>query len=177
MAWNVSKPRQHSRACSGHAIEIGATTSNPTWLALLASWPQSMASLCLGHILRRSVPVERFTGWLLFICKRGKRRHNQAGFYWAVPPVTASGYDWTNRFLVEYDLRRQSEAGKEMMGMIFRTDNHEYLSANAESALIMNTVAAVIKNPEPLLAYSWRRMLPGAIGRTPRGRVMRHPSP
>ena len=66
---------------------------------------------------------------MLFFCKRGKQKHNRAGFYWGVPSDTAGGYDWTRKFLFEYDLRRQSEAGKEMMGMIFRIDTHEHLSA------------------------------------------------
>lgn len=142
------------------AMEIGAATGNPTWLALLASWLQSMTGLRLGHILRRSVPVERFEGWMTFFCKRGVTRYNQSGFYWGVPAVTTSGYDWANPFLVEYALRRQSAYGKEMMGMIFRTDNYDYLSANTVNALTMSTVAGVIRNPEQLRTYSWRRILP-----------------
>ena len=77
-----------------------------------------------------------------------------------MPSETASGYDWTKEFLLEYDQRRQSDVGKEMMGMIFRTDTHEYLSAKAVNALTMNTVAGIIENPELLTTYSWRRMLP-----------------
>jgi len=49
-----------------------------------------------------------------------------------------------------------------MMGMIFRTDTFEYLSAQAVNALTMNTVAGVIENPELLTTYSWRRLLPTA---------------
>jgi len=97
----------------------GAETGDPTWLALLASWLQAMANLRLGHVLRRSVPVELYNGWMLFFCKRGKQKHNRAGFYWGVPSETSCGYNWTDKFLVEYDQRRQSDVGKEMMGMIF----------------------------------------------------------
>ena len=60
-------------------MEAGAETGDPTWLALLASWLQAMANLRLGHVLRRSVPVERFEGWMLFFCKRGKQKHNRSG--------------------------------------------------------------------------------------------------
>ena len=77
-----------------------------------------------------------------------------------VPSETTSGYDWTKKFLLECAQRRQSDVGKEMMGMIFRTDTHEYLSAKAVNALTMNTVAGTIGNPELLTTYSWRRMLP-----------------
>jgi len=97
----------------------GAETGDPTWLALLASWLQAMVNLRLGHVLRRSVPVELYNGWMLFFCKRGKQKHNRAGFYWGVPSETSCGYNWTDKFLVEYDQRRQSDVGKEMMGMIF----------------------------------------------------------
>ena len=99
-------------------METGAEAGDPTWLALLVSWPQSMASVRPGHALRKSVPIERFEGWMLFFCKGGKHKHNRAGFYLGVPSGTSSGYDWAKRFL--YDLRRQRDVGKEMMGMIFR---------------------------------------------------------
>ncbi len=139
-----------------------AETDDPTWLALLASWLQAMANLRLGHVLRRSVPVELYGGWILFFCKRGKQKHNRAGFYWGAPSETSCGYNWTVPFLKEYDLRRQSDVGKEMMGMIFRTDTFEYLSARAVNALTMSTVAGVVENPEELTTYSWRRLLPTA---------------
>jgi len=99
---------------------------------------------------------------MLFFCKRGKQKHNRAGFYWGVPSETSCGYDWTVKFLKEYDIRRRSDVGKEMMGMIFRTDTFEYFSAKAVNALTMNTVAGVIENPELLTTYSWRRLLPTA---------------
>jgi hypothetical protein len=142
------------------AMEAAAESGDPIWLAFLASWLQAMANLRLGHVLRRSVPVEQYDGWMLFFCKRGKQRHNRAGFYWGVPSRTSSDYTWTERFLIEYNCRRNSDAGKEMMGMIFRTDTQEYLSAKAVNALTMNSVAGVVENPELLTTYSWRRMLP-----------------
>ena len=141
-------------------MEVGAESGDPTWLALLASWLQAMANLRLVPVLRRSVPVELFAGWMLFFCTRGKQQHNRAEFYWGVPSVTATNYDWTYKFLEEYNLRRQSDMGKEMMGMIFRTDTYEYLSSRAVNALTMNAVAGVVENPELLTTYSWRRMLP-----------------
>jgi hypothetical protein len=97
---------------------------------------------------------------MLFFCKRGKQKHNRAGFYWGVPSRTSGGYNWTEKFLTEYNQRRRSDVGKEMMGMIFRTDTHEYLSSKAVNALTMNTVAGVVENPELLTTYSWRRLLP-----------------
>ena len=97
---------------------------------------------------------------MLFFCKRGKQKHNRSGYYWGVPSETASGYDWTRKFLSEYNKRRQSDVGKEMMGMIFRADTHEYLTAKAVNALTMNTVVGIVENPELLTTYSWRRMLP-----------------
>jgi len=138
----------------------GAETSDPTWLAHLASWLQAMANLRLGHVLRRSVPVERYNGWMLFFCKRGKQKHNRAGFYWGVPSETSCGYDWTVKFLEVYNQRRHSDVGREMMGMIFRTDTFGYLSAKAVNALSMDAVAGILENPEELTTYSWRRMLP-----------------
>ena len=97
---------------------------------------------------------------MLFFCKKGKQPHNRAGFYWGVPSQTAGGYDWTKPFLSEYDLRRKSEVGKHMMGMIFRTDTFEFLSAKAVNALTVHTVANIVENSELLTTYSWRRMLP-----------------
>jgi len=141
-------------------MEAAAESDDPTWLALLASWLQAMANLRLGHVLRRSVPVEVYDGWMLFFCKRGKQKHNRAGFYWGVPSTTSGDYNWTEKFLIEYNRRRKSEVGKEMMGMIFRTDTHEYLSSKAVNALTMHAVAGVVENPELLTTYSWRRLLP-----------------
>jgi len=64
--------------------------------------------------------------------------------------------------LKEYDIRRRSDVGNEMMGMIFRTDTFEYVSAQAVNVLTMSTVAGVTENPELLTTYSWRRLLPTA---------------
>jgi hypothetical protein len=147
-------------AALAYTMEAAAESGDPTWLALLASWLQAMANLRLVHVLRRSVPVELYDGWMLFFCKRGKQKHNRAGFYWGVPSKTLSGYNWTEKFLTEYNRRRHSDVGKEMMGMIFRTDTNEYLSSKAVNALTMNTVAGVVENPELLTTYSWRRLLP-----------------
>ena len=96
----------------------------------------------------------------MFFCKHGKQKHNRAGFYWGVPSETSGGYDWSSKFLEEYNRRRQSEVGREMMGMIFRTDTHKYLSSKAVRALTMNKVAGVIENPELVTSSSWKRMLP-----------------
>ena len=63
-----------------------------------------------------------------------------------VPSETTGGYDWTKKFLLEYAQRRQSDVGKEMMGMIFRADTHEYLSAKAVNALTMSSVAEIIES-------------------------------
>ena len=141
-------------------MEAAAEVDDPTWLALLASWLQAMANLRLVHLLRRSVPVELYDGWMLFFCKQSKQRHNRAGFYWGVPSKTSSDYIWTEKFLLEYNRRRQSIVGKEMMGMIFRTDTLEYLSSKAVNALTIEAVAGIVENPELLATYSWKRMLP-----------------
>lgn len=148
------------------AMEAGAENGDVCWLALLASWLQALPNLRLGHVIRRSFPVELckgahgVPGWLLFFCKRGKQKHNRAGFYWGVPSETASGYDWTKKFLSEYNLRRKSQVGKQMMGMIFRLDTFEYFSARAVNALTMDVVGSIVENPELLTTYTWRRMLP-----------------
>jgi len=94
------------------AMEAAAEADDPTWLALLASWLQAMANLRLVHLLRRSVPVELYDGWMLFFCKQSKQRHNRAGFYWGVPSRTSSGYIWTEKFSTEYNRRRQSSVKK-----------------------------------------------------------------
>jgi len=62
--------------------------------------------------------------------------------------------------LEAYNHRRQSEVGKEMMGMIFRADTLEYFSSEEVNALTLNNVAGVLGNLEVLAKYSWRRMLP-----------------
>ncbi len=67
-----------------------ADNKDPTWLAPVASWLQAMGNLRLVHVTRRSVPVELFSDWILFFCKRGKQQHNRSGFYWGAPGKTAS---------------------------------------------------------------------------------------
>jgi len=138
-----------------------AESDDPTWLALLASWLQAMANLHLSHVLQRSIPVELYGGWMLFFCKQGKRKRNRAGFYWGAPSETSGGYNWTVKFLKEYDTRRQSDVGKDMMGMIFRTDTLEYLSAKEVKALTMSAVVGGSQNPWVLMTttYSWRSLL------------------
>ena len=63
----------------------------PNLAGLLASWLHATANLRLGHVLRRSIPVELYSGWILFFWKRGKQRHVRAGFYWGAPSETACG--------------------------------------------------------------------------------------
>ena len=142
------------------AMEAAAEKDEPTWIALLASWLQGMANLRLVHVLQRSFPVQRSEGWIVFFCKRGKQHHNRSGLYWGVPSETAGGYKWTDKFLAEYERRRNSTQGKPMMGMIFRTDDYEYLSAKAVNQLTRDTVKGVVDNPERLSTYCWRRLLP-----------------
>jgi hypothetical protein len=142
------------------AMEAAAEKDEPTWIALLASWLQGMANLRLVHVLQRSFPVQRSEGWIVFFCKRGKQHHNRSGFYWGVPSETASGYKWTDKFLAEYERRRNSTQGKPMMGMIFRTDDYEYLPAKAVNQLTRDAVKGVVDNPERLSTYCWRRLLP-----------------
>ena len=47
-----------------------------------------------------------------------------------------------------------------MMGMMFRTDDHQYLSQKAILPLTKDAVSGAIENPEELTTYSGRRMLP-----------------
>ena len=80
---NVTKCKQSPSAQPGmlraleDAMEAAAETNDPTWLAPLASWLQAMANLRLVHLLRRSVPVELYDGWMLFFCKQSKQRHDE----------------------------------------------------------------------------------------------------
>jgi len=141
------------------AIVAGTEDGNPFWLALLASWLQAMASLRPSHVLCRSVPVELFDGWILFFCMRGKRECRHAGFYWGVPSETPCGFNWTTKFLEVYEQRRQSDAGKAMRGMIFRTDTFEAISAESVNALSMNVVPDVLVEPRAVTTYSWKRLL------------------
>ena len=112
MAWNASRlpaAQPGMLKALADAVEAGAETDDPAWLALLASWLQAFGTFRLGHVLRRSVPVERFEGWMLFFCKKGKQKHNRSGYYWGVPSEITSGYNWTKKFLLEYAQRRQSD--------------------------------------------------------------------
>jgi hypothetical protein len=143
-------------------MEAAAEADDPTWLALLASWLQAMANLRLVHLLRRSVPVELYDGWMLFFCKQRKQRDNRAGFYWGVPSRISNGYIWTVKFLSEYNRRRRSDAGMEMMGMIFHTESHKYLSSGAVNALTIEAVAGTLSDPASLATHSWKMMLPTA---------------
>jgi len=140
-------------------MEAAAEAGDPVWLALLASWIQAMANLHLGLVLRNSVPVELYSGWLLCFCKRSRQKYEKVGFYWGVPSETSSGYSWAAKFLEEYDKRRGSESGESMMGMIFRTDTLEYLSVKEVKAA---TKRAMGETPWALMATtcSWGRLLP-----------------
>ena len=80
-----------------------AEQDDPIWLAPVASWLQAMGNLRLVHVTYRSVPVELFSDWILFFCKRGKQQHNRSGFYWGVPRTTSNGFDWTVKFLAGYE--------------------------------------------------------------------------
>ena len=51
------------------------------------------------------------------------------------------------KFLEDYKKRMNSKDGKRMMGMIFRTDDNQYLSQKAILTLTMDAVAGVIENP------------------------------
>ena len=143
-------------------MQSGAELGDPTWLALLATWLQAMTGLRLILLLRRSVPVELYVGWILFFCKKGNQRHNRSGFYWGVPSKTsARGYDWTKKFLEDYTRRRRSNFGNEMMGMIFRTDTGAYLSSKEVNALTADTVATYSSRHTAMdvTSFSWRKML------------------
>ena len=130
---------------------------DPVWMALLASWLQAAANLRLAHIIRRSVPVERFDGWFLFFCKRGKQKHNRQGFYWGVMDVTSDGWDWATPFLNAYKMKRASNTGHEMMGAIFRTDDMKYFTPRAVNIITQAVMQEVVENPQLLGTYSWRR--------------------
>ena len=77
---------------------------------------------------------------MLFFCKQRRQKHYCAGFYWGVPSVTSNGYNWSGRFLSDYNKRRHSKDGKDMMGMIFRTDTYKFLSAKVVASLAMEAV-------------------------------------
>ena len=133
---------------------------DPTWPALLGSWLQAAACLRLSHIISRSAPVERFPGWILFFCKRGKQKHNRKGFYWGVPDMTSDGWDWATAFLALYDKKRRSRQGSSLMGAIFRADDFEHFTPRAVNIITQAAMQQVIENPHLLGTYSWRRYLP-----------------
>ena len=107
----------------------------------------------------------------MFFCKVGKHRHDKTGFYWGVPSKTSNGYEWATQFLKIYESRRRSKVGKEMMGMIFRLDNHKYLSTNEVNALTIRAVESSLgkitdnrsspaESSEPRGRYNWKALLP-----------------
>ena len=91
------------------AMKTKCEEKDPTWTALLTNFLHAARCLRLGHIIRRSVPVERYDGWHLFFCKRGKQKHNRQGFYWGVPSYTSSSWDWASPFLELYLKKRASD--------------------------------------------------------------------
>jgi len=167
-ATDVTKSKQSLSAQPGmlraleEAMQTAAEADDPTWLALLASWLQTMSNLHLDHLLRRSAPVELYDGWIVFFCKEGKQRHNRAGFYWGVPSRTSCNYTWTVKFLCDYNRRRYSDAGTAMMGMIFQTETHKYFSSRAVKALTIKAVAGTLSDPSLLVTRSWKMILPAA---------------
>ena len=142
------------------AVQRGAESNDPTWLASLATLLQANSGLRSSLILRSSVPVEQYEKWMLFFCKQGKQKHDRTGFYWGVPSVTSNGYNWSGKFLSAYNKRRHSKDGKEMMGMIFRTDTYKFLSAKVVANLAVEAVSGVGKDPGQLRPGSWAKTLP-----------------
>ena len=142
------------------SMEAAAKTGDVMWLAYFASYVQTMGNLRLMHVLRRSIPVEQYIGWMIFFCKRGKQKHQRNGFYWGVPTETPNGWNWATKFIHEYEVRRAGAHGKEMMGMIFRTDNQEFIAMRTVNAMTMEVIKKVVENPEDLTTYSWRRVMP-----------------
>ena len=142
------------------AMKEKCENDDPTWTALLGSFLQGSACLRLGHIIRRSVPVERYPGWVLFFCTRGKQKHNRQGFYWGVPSQTSSGWDWATPFLELYNAKRVSEKGKALMGAIFRADDYEHFTPRSVNVITQAAMQEAVENPEVLGTYSWRRYMP-----------------
>jgi hypothetical protein len=142
------------------AMEAAAEGGNPTWLALLATWLQAMASLRLGHLLYGSTPVKLYVGWMLFFRSQGNQRNGHTGSYWSVPSRTSSGYIWAEKFLIEFNARRQTGGKKKVTGMFFRTDTLDYLSAKAVKILTTNAVAGLVDGATLPATFSWRKMLP-----------------
>ena len=142
------------------AMQAKCENDDPAWTALLASFLQTSGCLRLGHIIRRSVPVERYDGWVLFFCKRGKQKHNRQGFYWGAPSRTSSGWDWATPFLELYKTKRESTKGEALMGAIFRTDDFEHFTPRAVNIITQAAMQEVVDNPQLLGTYSWRRYLP-----------------
>jgi hypothetical protein len=137
-----------------------AEKDDPAWLAAIAIWLQVMGDLRCNQVIRRSVPVELSSGWILFFCKRGKQQHNRSGFYWGVPRKTTNGYDWTARFLADHEKQGRNGDGKHMMGMMSRNDSHQHFSRKAIPPLAEDEASGAVENHGKLTTYSWRRMLP-----------------
>ena len=142
------------------AVQVGAESDDPIWLARLATLLQVNSGLRPSLILRSSVPVERHERWMLFFCKQGKRKHHRVGFYWGAISVTSNGYNWADRFLAAYSKRRNSEDGQEMMGMIFRTDTNTFISPKVVANLAMEAIREAGKDPGQLRPASWTKALP-----------------
>ena len=83
-------------------LVAAAEKDDQAWLAATTTGLQLMGDLRFNQVIRRSAPVELFSGWILFFCKRGKQQHNRSGFYWGVPRKTTSDYAWTARFLADW---------------------------------------------------------------------------
>ena len=142
------------------ALKSSCLNAEPTWPALLASWLQTAGCLRLGHIITRSFPVERYDGWILFFCKKGKQKHNRQGFYYGVPDETSEGWDWATPFLELYMRKRVTVSGTALMGCIFRADDFEYFTPRAVNLITQAVMDEVVENPQLLGTYSWRRYLP-----------------
>ena len=141
-------------------MEAKCKNKDPVWPALLATWFQATGCLRLGLIIRRSSPVERFDGWLLFFCKRGKHKHNMQGFYWGVPDHTSTNWDWATPFIELYQSKRASDKGNVLMGAVFTADTFEHFTPRAVNLITQAAIQEVTKDPDSLGAFSWRSYLP-----------------
>ena len=151
------------RALESH-MEAGAVGGNPTWLAFLAIWLQTMSGLDLCYIIL-SQPVKLFDGWIRFFCKpeQGDRAANTEGFYWGTPSSTTSGYSWAREFLTSYLRREQSIDGEEAC-MIFRTDTHDRIPDDVVRAFTSSAVASSCLGRSAACGqtttFQWLGMLP-----------------
>ena len=137
-----------------------AEKDDQAWLAATTTGLQLMGDLRFNQVIRRSAPVELFSGWILFFCKRGKQQHNHSGFYWRVPRKTTNDYAWTARFLADHEKQGRNGDGKHMMGRMSRNDSHQHFSRKAIPPLAKDEASGAVKNQGKLTTYSWRRMLP-----------------